>query len=193
MIVDLVERNKESTLILGDGLEHMKTQKWDHILCDPDYVSQPPVSIYKENVDPNGNIILFCDPRKRPEGPDPTEVLIWDKPRSTKWVTKRCNAFFEEILVYRGKKSTFNVLHWSSLTGIFTDSFLSKPAHPYAKPETLIERLLLIYTRPGDLVFDPFMGSGTVGVLCKKHGRRYVGCEIVKEYYDMAVERVTNT
>ena len=93
---------------------------------------------------------------------------------------------FEEILVYRGRTPVFNCLHWSSMTGIFTDDFMAKPDHPYAKPPTLAEKLVLMYTNPGDLVYDPFCGSGTVGVACLKHGRKYVGCEIDRKYYEMA-------
>jgi DNA modification methylase len=171
----------------GDGLEVMKSQKWDHIITDPDYPNQPNSKLYRAQCD--GNIILFCDPLKRPEGLDPDEVLFWMKPISTKWSTKRCNRFVEEILIYRGEPSVFTPIHWSSMTGVFTDAFVDKPNHPYAKPISMMEKLVLMYTKPGDLVFDPFCGSGTVGVACKRHGRRYVGVEQNKEFYDLAVSR----
>ena len=50
------------------------------------------------------------------------------------------------------------------------------------KPERLISRVLHIATNPGDLVFDPFLGSGTTAVTAKKLGRRYLGIEREKEY-----------
>ena len=172
----------------GDGLELLKTRQWDHIITDPDYDHQPDASVYREHCP--GNILLFCDPVRRPPGPNPDEVLFWLKPQSTKWSTKRCNKFVEEILVYRSRKHVFNCLHWSSMTGMFRDDFMGKPDHPYAKPPTLMEKLVLMYTNPGDLVYDPFCGSGTVGVACLKHGRKYVGCEIERKYYDMARKAV---
>jgi hypothetical protein len=180
--------DKDYQVLNENGLEVLKSRMWDHIITDPDYVDQPPVSVYQEFC--TGNIILCCDPTKRPVGPNPHECLAWIKPISTKWTSKRCNKFFEEILVYKGKTSIFNVVHWSSMSGIFTDGFITKPDHPYAKPPTLMEKLVLMYTKPGDLVFDPFCGSGTLGVAALKHGRRYVGCEINKDFFEMAKNRI---
>ncbi len=168
----------------GDGLELLKTQECDHIITDPDYQNQPDISVYRQRC--HGNVIVFCDPIKRPPGPSPQEVLFWSKTRSTKWTSKRCNRFVEEILVYRGKRSVFNPIHWTSMDGMFTDTFITKPDHPYAKPLSLMEKLVLMYSSPGDLVFDPFCGSGTVGIACVRHGRRYVGCEISPVYFRVA-------
>jgi len=50
-------------------------------------------------------------------------------------------------------------------------------AHPTQKPEKLIAKLVLASSNPGDVVFDPFLGSGTTAVVCKKLGRRYCGIE----------------
>ena len=175
-----------------DGLERLKTVNAGHIICDPDYVNQPHIDLYKKHC--KGNIIVFCDPLLRPPGSEkPSEVLIWLKPVSTKWTTKRCNAFFEEILVFKGKpKPVYNPIHWSSMSGMFTDTFISKPDHPYAKPISMFEKLILMYTNPGDLVFDPFCGSGTTGIACKKHGRRFVGCEIDPKRFQMATLAYAN-
>lgn len=168
----------------ADGREILLSRRWDHIITDPDYENQPPVQPYLEQC--SGNVLIFCDPTKRPCGPNPQEVLFWTKPMSTKWTTKRCAKFIEEILVYRGKHTVFNTLHWSSMTGIFTDGFVEKPFHPFGKPPSLVEKLVLMYTKPGDLVFDPFCGAGTVGAACLKHGRKFVGCENDRKYYEMA-------
>lgn len=54
--------------------------------------------------------------------------------------------------------------------------------HPTQKPEKLIAKLILASSKPGDLVFDPFVGSGTTCVTAKKLGRRYLGVEIDEEY-----------
>lgn len=172
----------------GDGIELLRTRQWDHVLTDPDYENQPHAHSYREFCE--GNVILFCDPTKRPAGRNPDEVLVWLKPPAYKNVSKRCAKMFEEILVYRGRDSVFNPLHWSSMTGMFTDGFVVKPDHPYAKPLTLMEKLVLMYTNPGDLVYDPFCGSGTVGAACVKHGRKYVGCEIDRRFYEIARESV---
>jgi len=63
-------------------------------------------------------------------------------------------------------------------------------SHPAPFPEELAARLLLLYTWPGDLVVDPFAGSGTTGVVAIRHGRRFVGVEINPEYVAMAQARI---
>jgi len=62
--------------------------------------------------------------------------------------------------------------------------------HPAPFPVELPRRLILLYTSPGDLVLDPFMGSGTTAVAAKKLGRHYYGCDISQEYADMARKRL---
>ena len=47
-----------------------------------------------------------------------------------------------------------------------------------------------LHTQPGDTILDPFMGSGTTAVACVKTGRNFIGIEICKEYFDVAVKRV---
>ena len=53
-----------------------------------------------------------------------------------------------------------------------------------------MERVILLTTNPGDLVVDPFCGSGTTGVACLNTGRRFIGYEIDTMYADMAQERL---
>ncbi len=168
---------------------------WDHIITDPDYENQPQIDQYRKHC--SGNLVLFCDARYRPSFEDnraPDEVLFWQKPMCTKWSTKRCNRFIEEIIVFKGPKPKpiFNPIHWSSMQGLFTDGFVDKPDHPFAKPVSMMEKLVLMYSNPGDLVFDPFCGSGTVGIACKRHGRRYVGCEIDPKFFKMAETAYSN-
>lgn len=62
--------------------------------------------------------------------------------------------------------------------------------HPTQKPEKLIAKLVLASSKQGDLVFDPFMGSGTTCVVAKKLGRKYLGCEINEEYCLWAAKRI---
>jgi DNA modification methylase len=57
-----------------------------------------------------------------------------------------------------------------------------KGTHPTEKPVALLEYLLRTYTNPGDLVLDPFLGSGTTAVAAEALGRRWLGSEIVEEY-----------
>ena len=58
------------------------------------------------------------------------------------------------------------------------------------KPEKLMERLVLASSNPGDLVLDPFAGVGTCPVVCKRHGRDFIGFEINPAYVDLAAARL---
>lgn len=62
--------------------------------------------------------------------------------------------------------------------------------HPAQKPEKLIAKLILASSNPGDMVFDPFLGSGTTAVAAKKLGRRYCGIEVEKVYCSLAQKRL---
>lgn len=65
-------------------------------------------------------------------------------------------------------------------------------AHPTQKPESLLYRVIMSSTNPGDLVLDPFFGTGTTGAVAKKLGRNYIGLERDKDYIKLAEKRLKN-
>ena len=70
---------------------------------------------------------------------------------------------------------------------------IEKTDHPCQFPVAIPQRLIKALTLPDGLVLDPFMGSGTTGVAAYMENRRFVGAEILKDYYDIAKERVEDT
>ncbi len=68
-----------------------------------------------------------------------------------------------------------------------------KTSHPTEKPEKLLERIILIGSKEKDLILDPFMGSGTTGVVAKRLNRSFIGIEIDEKYFDIAKKRINNT
>src|SRR5690606_11181526 len=62
--------------------------------------------------------------------------------------------------------------------------------HPTQKPVALMEYLIRTYTNEGDVVLDNCMGSGTTGVACMNTGRRFIGIEMDKGYFDIAEKRI---
>ena len=62
--------------------------------------------------------------------------------------------------------------------------------HPTQKPEALLARIMMASTKPGDVVLDPFFGSGTTGAVAKRLGRHFVGIEREQEYIDAAKARI---
>ena len=65
-------------------------------------------------------------------------------------------------------------------------------AHPTQKPEALMHRVILASTNPGDLILDPFFGSGTTGAVAKRLGRKWIGIEQNKNYAKIAEERINS-
>jgi modification methylase len=66
-------------------------------------------------------------------------------------------------------------------------------AHPTQKPEALLYRILLSCTKPGDVVLDPFFGTGTTGAVARRLGRRWIGIERETAYVKVAQERIAST
>lgn len=79
---------------------------------------------------------------------------------------------------------------WTDLTIPFW-SMPENTDHPTQKPEKLVAKIILASSNAGDVVFDPFLGSGTTSVVAKKLGRRYVGVEVDELYCCLAEKRLT--
>lgn len=87
----------------------------------------------------------------------------------------------------------FRVTHPSNLWTDLTVPYWSMPEntdHPTQKPEKLLAKIILASSQAGDLVFDPFNGSGTTTVVAKKLGRHYLGVEIDETYCCLAQKRL---
>lgn len=67
-----------------------------------------------------------------------------------------------------------------------------KTPHPTQKPEELVRKFVLASSNAGDVVLDPFSGSGTTCVVAEQLGRKWLGCDINAQYNDWAVERLEN-
>lgn len=64
--------------------------------------------------------------------------------------------------------------------------------HPTVKPLNIVRNLIINSSQENDVVFDPFMGSGTTGVACKQLNRNFIGIEINEQYFNIAKERIDN-
>ena len=93
----------------------------------------------------------------------------------------------------QSNEGNFRLTHPSNFWDDITVPYWSMPEntdHPTQKPEKLVAKLILASSKPGDLVFDPFLGSGTSSVVAKKLGRRYLGIEQNEEYALLAEARL---
>lgn len=87
----------------------------------------------------------------------------------------------------------YRLTHPSNIWTDITIPFWSMPEntdHPTQKPEKLVAKILLASSKPGHVVFDPFLGSGTTSVVAKKLGRNYVGIEVDEQYGCLAEKRL---
>ncbi len=87
----------------------------------------------------------------------------------------------------------YRITYPSNIWFDITVPFWSMPEntnHPTQKPEKLVAKIILASSKPGDMVFDPFLGSGTTSVVAKKLGRRYLGIEIDEYYCCLAEKRL---
>ncbi|MDY2849300.1 MAG: site-specific DNA-methyltransferase [Bacteroidaceae bacterium] len=93
------------------------------------------------------------------------------------------------------ESGNFRITYPSNFWDDISIPFWSMPEntdHPTQKPEKLYAKLILASTKPGDKIFDPFLGSGTTAVVAHKLGRNYFGIEINREYCLWSVKRLAN-
>lgn len=113
-------------------------------------------------------------------------LLVWDKGTGTpnRWYMKNCEF---TAFVFRGRASS--IADCGSRQLIRVPNVLNG-VHETQKPVELMEHYIGNSSRPGDLVLDPFMGSGTTGVAAVRLGRAFVGIEMDPAYFEIACERV---
>ena len=149
------------------------------------------VTWYKPNAAPN----LACRMLTHS-----TELVIWAAPRRSKKLLHTFN--YRDMKAENGGKQMRDVwkldfevpeaggpqVVWSLPTPAKREKVLG--SHPTQKPLTLLDRIVRCASRPGDLVIDPFSGSGTTGVAAVAAGRRYIGFEREKEYVELSRLRI---
>ena len=92
-----------------------------------------------------------------------------------------------------GKEGRFRLTHPSNLWADITVPFWSMPEntdHPTQKPEKLLAKIILASSNEGDVILDPFLGSGTTSVVARKLKRQYVGVEIDEQFACLAEKRL---
>lgn len=76
---------------------------------------------------------------------------------------------------------------------VLSNGMTERTAHPTQKPEKLLRKLILASSNEGDVILDPFTGSGTTLVVAKQLGRKWFGCDLDPKYNDWAIERLEKT
>jgi len=170
-------------------------KKWDYCFLDPPYEDYPLIEDLLSSVfrtKKNGAAItMFLYPEdvgRIPRNYRPDQIVHWVKPVSTRNTAKSYSRFVEAICVWHG--SFFNAeLHWSTKTGVFTDSIIKK-GYIYQKPQSLVEKLIRLHCPPGGSIIDPCCGSGTVKKVCDRTGYRSLSVEISNSVIINELERI---
>ncbi len=126
------------------------------------------------------------------------DIIIWDKvnaqPAMGEGVLNRQS---ELIIVFDKNDAISRKFNYSNFArGTLNDVWQIKRgkkvagSHGATFPEELVEKILTNFSREGDVVYDPFMGTGTTAVVCKRMGRRYIGSELLPHYAERANKRV---
>jgi hypothetical protein len=163
-------------LLLADAdkwLQTAETHSVQTVITDYVYGSRFPIADLIRVC--SGNIITFCASEDHPF--EPAEIAYWIKTPSTKNYSKKLGRFVEKIYIYRQGK-TFNRLHWSQMTGVYNDLVIEAEGHQWRKPLSLVERLVRIYSNEGDIILDPYMGSGTTLQAALNLKRDFIGLDI---------------
>jgi site-specific DNA-methyltransferase (adenine-specific) len=108
-------------------------------------------------------------------------IMSWNKDRAENAKFQLLDYWDDIPLVYAG-----SIKHKEAILEPGT----CKKAHPCQMPEMLPGRAILFSTDENDLVMDPFSGSGTTAIACKKLNRNFIGSEISKEYYELSITRL---
>lgn len=142
------------------------------------------------------NIFIFCSTKQKPRimnwgyerGCNIAE-LAWYKPNAAPFTNNTFKSDLENIIYIREKGVKIK-----GISKLFTHNCgKSKYGHPTEKPLEIIEKLILTASNEGDLIFDPFMGSGTTAAACKELNRNFIGCEIEAKYCEIAEKRLRKT
>lgn len=175
--------------------------EWDLTPIEPNEF----VEEFKRIIKPDGNIFVFTSYNligKWHEAFDNEfdtfQFFVWHKTNPAPKIYK--NGFLnscEMIVCMWNKGHKWNFTTQNKMHNFFESPIcmqperLKNPKHPAQKPVKLLEHIINIASNEGDVIFDPFMGVGSTGVAALKNKRRFIGCEIEKEYFDAANNRLT--
>jgi len=180
---------------------HIKNKKHNKIKNDNNLDWLPLMfSEFKRITKPNSHLYIFCSwhnidifKQEFQKNFHLKNIIIWDKGGMGMGDIKTDYAGSYEMILYGiklDKNSNQRVLNGGRSKNILNSFRSGNEFHPTQKPEKLFEFLLSKSRNDKEIVFDPFMGSGTTALACKSLGLDYVGCELDKDYYEIIQKRL---
>lgn len=153
---------------------------------------------YERILKPNAPVFMFCDDKYYPAiyrafyDWKTVQLIVWDKGAigMGKPFRKR-----HELIVYANRETvdynrTEGISHYPT---VLNYNPVAEKVHPAQKPVQLLRDLIVGFSNPDDIILDPFCGSGSTLVACKETGRKWIGCELNCEYFELASKMVELT
>ncbi|HEY2251849.1 MAG TPA: site-specific DNA-methyltransferase, partial [Planctomycetaceae bacterium] len=131
---------------------------------------------------PSARALVYADKRANPAGRLPDDTWIVRPAADDSWVLRPQD-------LPAGFQPTDDTWYYARVAGTFKER---QGFHGCQMPEQLLGRIVRTGSNPGDIVFDPFAGSGTTLAVAKKLGRDWMGCELSAEYVRAASERLAS-
>ena len=148
-------------------------------------VKDPPFTFhYDEVAVPSARMTTYNDARQNPKGKLPDDTWVLKFPAMENWHIRPQDSAKDGAF-----DAGWDTWYQSRLAGTFKER---EQWHPCQLPEALLDRIVKCSSNQGDLVFDPFSGSGTTLAVANKLGRSWLGCEMSEDYRDKALHRINN-
>jgi adenine-specific DNA-methyltransferase len=216
-----VSKGEMNNIILGDCLEVLKTfpnGSVDFVATDPPYLVEWQSNRRKDKWDIIANdkddswILPVFSEIYRVMKPDSLCLTFYGWPDADKFVSafKQAGFGIKSHIVWvknnmglgwftRGQHEQAYLLSKghpekpeNAISDVIHAVGTGNELHPTQKPISLMAKIIRCYTKEGDIVLDPFCGSGTTLMAAKQMGRNYIGIEVSEEFYKVASERVAN-
>jgi DNA modification methylase len=190
---------QDNFVSMASRREGLSFGHWDRE-CDYTWIKD-----YKRVLSSNGSLVVFCSYRSisylideiEKAGLVMKDVLIWKKTNPMPRNTSRRYVQDTEYAVWavnNKAKWVFNKPEDKAyLRAMYETPKVSgneRTFHPTQKSLKLLKDIISVHTNENELILDPFMGSGTTGVAAKSLNRRFIGCDIQKEFFDLSLDRI---
>lgn len=184
-----------STLYLGNSIDMIASIEADSIVTDPpygvgfaDWDDRIP-DWFDEARKVTRKIVFTTAPTTLWAYPKPDWLGCVARPGQTARTAQGGFNHWIPVMIY-GVKFSKDMRYLPPTANVQTREYPPGYPHPCPKPSELTDWLVDESSAPGEVVFDPFMGSGTTGVSCVNLGRKFVGIEMNSQYFDLACSRI---
>ena len=175
-------RMRDSVEFIANGIDYDKVFEEFVRVC-----KIPNMIIFCSNLQ-IGKIISFFSAKELK-----TDLLVWEKSNPAPLCNGKYISDLEYIIYVHDKGSPFNndvPIKWKRKCKVYPIMIDKDKLHPTQKPLKLMNELVMTHSFENQVVLDPFMGSGTTGVVCVSNKRNFIGMELDENYFNISKKRI---